>query len=115
MATQPIELPGTSFFLRDGDEVYLTNSTYARGAEMTGGSYYWLDLTALGRQEDVGGAEGPLGRQPRSRAEVRAYRTEGSPSIGPVHGWWQQNIVDSGKWPLMLCFVAFVVTFLRRA
>jgi hypothetical protein len=29
-----------------------------------------------------------------------------------VHSWWQQNIVDSGKWPLMLCFVAFVVTFL---
>jgi predicted dithiol-disulfide oxidoreductase (DUF899 family) len=49
---QPFEVPGTSFFLRDGDAVYLTNSTYARGAEMTGGSYYWLDLTALGRQED---------------------------------------------------------------
>ena len=49
---QPFEMPGTSFFLRDGDTVYLTNSTYARGAEMTGGSYYWLDLTALGRQED---------------------------------------------------------------
>jgi hypothetical protein len=29
-----------------------------------------------------------------------------------VHSWWQQNIVESGKWPLMLCFVAFVVTFL---
>ena len=24
----------------------------SRGAEMLGGSYYWLDLTALGRQED---------------------------------------------------------------
>ena len=46
------ELPGTSFFLRDGDEVFHTYSTYARGAEMMGGSYYWLDLTALGRQEE---------------------------------------------------------------
>jgi predicted dithiol-disulfide oxidoreductase (DUF899 family) len=49
---QPIEAPGTSFFLRDGDEVFHTYSTYARGAEMMGGSYYFLDLTALGRQED---------------------------------------------------------------
>jgi hypothetical protein len=29
-----------------------------------------------------------------------------------VHAWWQQDVVDSGKWPLMLCFVSFVVTFL---
>jgi predicted dithiol-disulfide oxidoreductase (DUF899 family) len=56
---EPGEFPGTSYFLRDGDEVFHTNSTYARGAEMTGGSYYWLDLTALGRQEDW---EEPKGR-----------------------------------------------------
>jgi predicted dithiol-disulfide oxidoreductase (DUF899 family) len=49
---QPIEEPGTSCFLRDGDTVFHTYSVYARGAEMMGGSYYWLDLTALGRQED---------------------------------------------------------------
>jgi predicted dithiol-disulfide oxidoreductase (DUF899 family) len=56
---QPIEMPGTSYFLRDGDTVFHTYSTYARGAEMTGGSYYFLDLTALGRQEDW---EEPKGR-----------------------------------------------------
>jgi predicted dithiol-disulfide oxidoreductase (DUF899 family) len=49
---QPIEEPGTSCFLRDSDTVFHTYSTFARGAEMMGGSYYWLDLTALGRQED---------------------------------------------------------------
>lgn len=49
---QPIEMPGSSYFLRDGADVFHTYSTYARGAEMTGGSYYFLDLTALGRQED---------------------------------------------------------------
>ncbi len=48
---QPIEEPGQSCFLRDGDTVFHTYSNYARGAEMTGGSYYYLDLTALGRQE----------------------------------------------------------------
>ena len=62
------EMPGTSFFLREGDDVFHTNSTYARGAEMTGGSYYFLDLTAMGRQEDweepKGRAEAAHGAQP---------------------------------------------------
>jgi predicted dithiol-disulfide oxidoreductase (DUF899 family) len=49
---QPLEMPGSSYFLRDGDRVFHTYSTFARGAEQTGGSYYFLDLTALGRQED---------------------------------------------------------------
>jgi predicted dithiol-disulfide oxidoreductase (DUF899 family) len=56
---QPLEQPGTSFFLRDGDSAFHTYSTYGRGAEMMGGSYYWLDLTALGRQENW---EEPKGR-----------------------------------------------------
>ena len=67
-AGEPGEFPGTSFFLRRGDEVFHTNSTYARGAEMTGGSYYFLDLTALGRQEDweepKGRADSAHGAQP---------------------------------------------------
>lgn len=45
------EMPGTSVFLREGDRVFHTYSSYARGAEWTGGSYAYLDLTALGRQE----------------------------------------------------------------
>ncbi len=48
---QPFDLPGLSCFVRKGDEVYHTYSTYGRGAESTGGGYYLLDLTALGRQE----------------------------------------------------------------
>jgi predicted dithiol-disulfide oxidoreductase (DUF899 family) len=62
---QPFELPGTSYFLREGDRVFHTYSTYARGAEQTGGSYYFLDLTALGRQEDW---EEPKGRAQAVRA-----------------------------------------------
>lgn len=64
---QPIELPGTSFFLRDGDSVFHTYSMYARGAEMLGGSYYYLDLTALGRQEDW---EEPKGRATDARGAI---------------------------------------------
>ena len=63
---QPLEQPGTSFFLRDGDDVFHTYSTFGRGAEMLGGSYYWLDLTALGRQEEW---EEPKGRAASARAD----------------------------------------------
>ena len=61
---QPFDMPGTSCFLRDGERVFHTYSSYARGAEWTGGSYAFLDLTALGRQEDW---EEPKGRAPRER------------------------------------------------
>jgi predicted dithiol-disulfide oxidoreductase (DUF899 family) len=58
-AEQPMELPGISCLLRDGDRVFHTNSTYARGTEFVAGAYTFLDLTALGRQEDW---EEPKGR-----------------------------------------------------
>jgi predicted dithiol-disulfide oxidoreductase (DUF899 family) len=51
--------PGISAFLRDGDTVYHTYSTFARGLELAGGTTFYLDLTALGRQEDW---EEPKGR-----------------------------------------------------
>jgi predicted dithiol-disulfide oxidoreductase (DUF899 family) len=53
------EQPGYSVFLRVGDEVFHTYSMYARAAEWLGGSYAFLDLTPLGRQEDW---EQPAGR-----------------------------------------------------
>jgi predicted dithiol-disulfide oxidoreductase (DUF899 family) len=49
--TEPGEYPGLSCFLRDGDRIFHTYSMFARGAEQLGGGYYWLDMTALGRQE----------------------------------------------------------------
>ena len=64
---QPIEEPGSSCFLREGDSVFHTYSTFGRGAEMLGGSYYWLDLTALGRQEEW---EEPKGRAAGARGAV---------------------------------------------
>jgi predicted dithiol-disulfide oxidoreductase (DUF899 family) len=53
------ELPGVSCFLRDGDRVFHTYSTTGRGTEYLGGAYTFLDLTALGRQEEW---EEPKGR-----------------------------------------------------
>jgi predicted dithiol-disulfide oxidoreductase (DUF899 family) len=60
------ELPGISAFLRVGDEVFHTYSTYGRGIEEFHNGYQYLDLTALGRQEaweEPNGRAVPLGLQ----------------------------------------------------
>lgn len=64
---QPFEMPGRSCFLQVDGRVFHTYSQYARGLESTGGSYYFLDLTALGRQEDW---EEPKGRSESARAAI---------------------------------------------
>lgn len=69
-AAYPMEMPGYSCFLRDGDLVFHTYSMYARGAETLGGSYYVLDLTALGRQEDW---EEPKGRSADPRGATPGF------------------------------------------
>jgi predicted dithiol-disulfide oxidoreductase (DUF899 family) len=61
---QTAELPGFSCFLRDGDEIFHTYSTYGRGTDILVGTYSLLDLTALGRQEDW---EEPKGRVETAR------------------------------------------------
>ena len=53
------ESHGLSVFLREGDSLFHTYSTYARGADLLAGTYTYLDLTPLGRQEDW---EEPPGR-----------------------------------------------------
>jgi predicted dithiol-disulfide oxidoreductase (DUF899 family) len=58
-APQPLEMPGVSCFLRDDDRIFHTNSTHGRGQEDLAAAYTFLDLTALGRQEDW---EQPKGR-----------------------------------------------------
>jgi predicted dithiol-disulfide oxidoreductase (DUF899 family) len=58
-ADQPYDMPGQSCFLRLEDQIFHTYSVFARGLEGTGGSYYFLDNTALGRQEEW---EEPKGR-----------------------------------------------------
>lgn len=55
------ELHGLSTFLRDGGSIFHTYSTYARGTDPLAGTYVYLDLTALGRQEDW--------EQPRGRSD----------------------------------------------
>lgn len=45
------ELPGASVFLRDGERVFHTYSTYARGLDILMNAHHFLDLTPFGRGE----------------------------------------------------------------
>ena len=53
---QPFDLHGMSAFLRDGDRVFHTYSTYARGVDNLGFISNFLDVTALGRQDELAGS-----------------------------------------------------------
>lgn len=64
-ADQPYDMPGRTCFLQADGRIFRTYSQYARGLESTGGSYYFLDLTALGRQEEW---EQPTGRSDAVRS-----------------------------------------------
>jgi predicted dithiol-disulfide oxidoreductase (DUF899 family) len=67
-ANHPTEVSAYSYFLREGDDVFHTYSTFGRGTEMVGSAYGILDLSALGRQEDweepKGRADKPHGADP---------------------------------------------------
>jgi predicted dithiol-disulfide oxidoreductase (DUF899 family) len=62
------EASGVSVFLRDSDNLFHTYSTHDRGTDILNGTLNYLDLTALGRQEDW--------EQPPGRANSSAS------------GWW---------------------------
>ncbi|MFF8928469.1 DUF899 domain-containing protein [Streptomyces longwoodensis] len=70
-----VDRPGVSCFLRDGDRVFHTYSTYERGLDGLGSTTSFLDLTALGRQEEW---EEPAGRAsafgaPAGSARIRYH------------------------------------------
>ena len=46
------EWHGTNAFIRDGDNVHRTYFINSRGDEVMGGTWSYLDMTALGRQEE---------------------------------------------------------------
>jgi predicted dithiol-disulfide oxidoreductase (DUF899 family) len=69
------EMPGHSCFVKGGNgvgeegKVYHTYSSYARGGDGMLGTYMWLDMTFLGRQD--GKAAGGLGFPRRDEYEKR--------------------------------------------
>jgi predicted dithiol-disulfide oxidoreductase (DUF899 family) len=63
------EWHGTNAFIRDGERVFRTYFINSRGDEVMGGTWSYLDMTALGRQEEW--EDSP----------------EGYPQ-NPPYGWW---------------------------
>jgi predicted dithiol-disulfide oxidoreductase (DUF899 family) len=49
------EAPGISVFLKEGEQVYHTYSTYARGLDMLNVAYHYMDLVPKGRDEGEAG------------------------------------------------------------
>lgn len=71
--TQPEgEQHGLSVFLRDGDDIYRTYFTTARGVEALGSVWTFLDLTPFGRQET-------WERTPEGRPQSAPYQ------------WWRRH------------------------
>src|SRR5918997_675348 len=66
------DYPGISAFLRVGEEVFHTYSTFGRGLEEFHNGYRYLELTALGRQE--------AWEEPKGRAVPLALQV-GSPAM----------------------------------
>jgi len=46
------EAPGVSVFIRQGDQIFHTYTTYARGLDMLNVAYHYMDLVPKGRDED---------------------------------------------------------------
>ncbi len=68
-----ITRPGTSVFLRDGDNVFHTYSACGRGTDLLNGTYNHLDLTPLGRQFHVLLGLGGLFGADWERRQVEQY------------------------------------------
>jgi predicted dithiol-disulfide oxidoreductase (DUF899 family) len=66
------EWHGTNAFIREGDRVFRTYFVDARGDEAMGSTWTYLDITALGRQEEW--EDSP----------------EGYPQTAP-YGWWNRH------------------------
>ena len=79
------EWHGTNAFLRDGDRIFRTYLINSRGDESMGGTWSYLDITALGRQEEW--EDSP----------------EGYPQT-PSYGWWNlhdeygERAVSEDQW-----------------
>ncbi|WP_282795310.1 DUF899 domain-containing protein [Streptomyces sp. CC224B] len=79
-----LDRPGISCFLRDGDRVFHTYSTFGRGLDGLGSTTSLLDLTALGRQEEWEEPKGrasalgaPAGGEVRYHDEYEEYELHG--------------------------------------
>jgi predicted dithiol-disulfide oxidoreductase (DUF899 family) len=57
------EAPGISVFLKEGERVFHTYSTYERGLDMLNVAYHYMDLVPKGRDEEEAGLDNWLRRR----------------------------------------------------
>jgi predicted dithiol-disulfide oxidoreductase (DUF899 family) len=89
------EWHGTNAFLRDGERVFRTYFVNHRGDEALGSTWSYLDLTALGRQEDW--EDSPEG-YPQSRAyEWWRRHDEYDWKTDPWEGRLDENVAATRK------------------
>jgi predicted dithiol-disulfide oxidoreductase (DUF899 family) len=84
------EWHGTNAFIRNGDRVFRTYFINNRGDEQMGSTWNYLDITALGRQEEW---------RTRRRAILRPRRTSGGSGTmntptSQLRQWWSDRNED---------------------
>jgi predicted dithiol-disulfide oxidoreductase (DUF899 family) len=92
------EWHGTNAFIRDGDSVYRTYFINNRGDEAMGSVWSYLDMTALGRQENW--EDSPAGYPQTKPYEWWNWHDEYASSASPDPRW--VKVVDSAKVTLNL-------------
>jgi hypothetical protein len=68
-------------FIRDGDRVFRTHFSNGRGDEVTANTWSYLDMTALGRQEQSG-RQGSRGGHPGRRGATNGRQPDGILGLG---------------------------------
>ena len=78
------EWHGTNAFIRDGDRIFRTYLVNNRGDELMGNTWAYLDITALGRQEEWEDSPEATRRRRRTsgRTGTTPTTTPGRPRIG---------------------------------
>jgi len=87
------EWHGTNAFIRDGEQVYRTYFINNRGDEQMGGTWNYLDITALGRQE--GWEDSPAGYPQTEPYKWWNWHDSYVPEGSPDPKWVQ--ISDAGE------------------
>ncbi|MBB5344625.1 DUF899 domain-containing protein [Tunturibacter empetritectus] len=84
---------GHNAFIRDGDKVFRTYFINSRGDEAMGSVWSYLDMTALGRQEEW--EDSPKGYPQTAPYKWWNWHDEYAASAAPDAGW--AKVVDSAK------------------
>ncbi len=87
---------GTNVFIRDGDSVFRTYFINNRGDEAMGGTWSYLDVTPLGRQEEW--EDSPQGYPQTAPYKWWNWHDEYAPDAAPDRRWIEAVKVGQAAW-----------------